>query len=254
MSDDDSVASVSLKTGHSLDNGFWSKHSDTLLRFTIRIAFTFLIAVIVIEMFLFPVSYSAATLDAIITPYPSSDFTSYQENQVLNPCVYPRLYRLYDASDILCDYDEITLSYCPEGWSCSIVANEETQEQTFVCLNNAYSCGDLHYCSDYINELTPADTGAFPYRPWGVDIPIGSYASSMTFLLAALAIAIITWGCLEALLWEKFADSVANIFPMAGPKQCVVNFVSISSRMPPMKFCVVNNYIIFFLLVFGFML
>jgi len=229
----------SLTSGLTVESNFWANNSRLLLRIAIRGGFLFLACIVLIEMFLFPISYSAASTDVIITPY-SELFSENPDNTVLSPCEYPRLYSTSFSGDIQCD-DTVNPSYCPYGWTCSIVEDENTNQDTWVCLNNAFKCGDLHYCTNYISTLKQNPT-AIPSLLWDVSIGTNEYSVSLSIMTLGLVILLSNWvifeiwSCLlhdplepnapeDAICAHSLVRVYNSVFPLKGPLQCGLNFI-----------------------------
>ena len=207
---EDTEALQSLRTGkYATSKTCWDTNSRFLLRLTLHGMIAFLLFVILLEVVLFSVFYHKISdkTPITITPYGSL----IPENDTLIPCVFLRDPDPLPGSK-LCP----TGGYCPVEYSCSIVADEDTQENTYVCLNDALPCGNLHYCTTYIAGLDDTSDTTFPAKISDVGISETFYLLSVipTFLgLFLLAFMWITFNLWNAMLGDPFEPSSAEDTP-----------------------------------------
>jgi len=243
--DDESVLQ-SLKTGkYSADRSCWETNTRFLLRLTLHATIAFLCLLILLQVVLMSVYYHRLSdiLPVSITPYGSV----VPDNSTLIPCVFPR-----NAEPLPGDIDCQTQGFCPVGWSCSIVADEETQVNTFVCLNNAYSCGDLHYCTNYITSLTNATTATLPSKLSNIEVSETSYLLAVIptffglFLLAFMWIGFIFW---SAIIGDPFSPN--SLEDTQGfSRSCYEQYQKLfSSEVTSVRQCRINILITFPLII-----
>ena len=171
MENADEEVMQSLKTGKQ--NSCWDYNSRFLLRLTLHLMIVFLLFLILLQVILFSVFYHKISDKGLITATPFGSLVP--NNTTLDPCVFPRSAEASPLTELACPGG----TFCPIGWTCTIVADQDTGENTYACLNNAVSCGDLHYCTNYIFDLEETTNTTIPARVIEIGI-------SETFYLLAV--------------------------------------------------------------------
>merc|ERR1712232_99470 len=221
----------SLKSGQH--TSCWDYNSVFLLRLTIHGMFIFLLFLTLIQIIMVSVFYHKINDNSpiSITPYPDL----FPNNDTISPCVYPRLDESFSL-DNTCLYD----TFCPLGWSCSTVADQESQDTTYVCLNDLFSCGDIHYCTNYIKQLSPIE-GNIPAVKASVGISKPYYISSLLFLIFGLVVLLCLW--ILFAIWNFIIEDPFNprdISTTYGISRSLYEFYDKIPKLSPRKLYYVN--------------
>lgn len=182
---EDEEVMQSLKTGKQ--NSCWDYNSRFLLRLSLHLMIAFLLFLILLQVILFSVFYHKISDKGEIITSPFGAFLP--DNTTLIPCVFPRSSEASPLTELSCVGD----TFCPIGWTCTIVADKDSGANTLACINNDFSCGDLHYCTNYIFDLSDTTNTTIPAKIIDIGISKTFYLLSVIPTFLSIFLLIIMW-------------------------------------------------------------